>query len=101
MDQDSIWKANIIHAMGNVHLERKCYLDAIQCYERSVQIKRRIMDESHKDVLNSRYNMGIALYHLGRYESARKELQEVLCLQRLCLQRKDLGRRHFVVATQG
>ena len=61
MDQDSIWKANIIHAMGNVLLERKRYLDAIHCYERSAPIKRRILDESHKEVLNSRYkNMGIA-----------------------------------------
>lgn len=51
---------------------------ALQCWEMALDIRTQVLGEEHKDVSNTRNNLGIALGRLGREEEAMVHLQKAL-----------------------
>ncbi|CAF1250778.1 unnamed protein product [Adineta steineri] len=60
-------KANIYHMLGMIKYELGDYINAIELYERSIEINRKILPRTHPDLAASYRNLGIVYDKMAKH----------------------------------
>jgi tetratricopeptide (TPR) repeat protein len=82
--------------MGAVYILQDQFLDAISCYERTLELQIFVLGEMHVDVGRSLHDMGVAQRQGGYWESALKNYIKAHKILEQCLgmEHLDTGKSH-------
>ncbi|MEM3260148.1 MAG: tetratricopeptide repeat protein, partial [Thermoplasmata archaeon] len=89
-DESSLY----FNSLGLVCLNTGCYNEAMDSFNKSLQINRKYYGDEHPRIATNLINLGIVHKELGRYDEAEK-----IYKQALKILRKYYGKEHPIIAT--
>jgi tetratricopeptide (TPR) repeat protein len=87
-------KAHLFHQLGRIKNDQGKYAEAIECYEKSLEINQKTLPANHPYLATSYNNIGQVYYNMGEYSKALSYYEKALKIRQ-----KTLPANHPLLTT--